>query len=95
MDAGSWPPRSSVRPRKRDIFGLFLDHVPNLPLFAQVTTTPQLFRWLDEVFLPAQFAQRGYRGWPLPWRRRRYMDDAVSYRIGPARLRQLRMTPGR
>ena len=30
----------------------------------------------------------------LSWRHRRYMTDGVSYRIGPARIRQLRVEPG-
>ena len=60
----------------------------------QILSTRDVFRWMNNVFLPRQFAQTSYKKKPLSWRRRRYMTDGVSYRIGPARIRQLRVEPG-
>ena len=55
--------------------------------------------WLQGVFIPEFFAVdaangRGncdYHGDRLGWRDRRFLVDSYNYRVGPARIRQLRV----
>ena len=47
--------------------------------------------WLEKTFVPAYFSESDYRGQRYHWLDRQYMVDGGSFRVGAARIRQLRM----
>ena len=53
------------------------------------------FDWLEQYFVPNYFVETDINGVQLNWRERKYLVDQSSYRVGPARLRQLRMPLGK
>ena len=60
----------------------------------QISTNEQFIDWMQYVFVPFYFADETYAGQRLPWKKRAFMDDGSNYRLGAARLRQLRMPTG-
>ncbi len=50
--------------------------------------------WMEEYFLPNYFVETDVNGNTLDWRERLFMSDAASFRVGPARIRQLRSKLG-
>ncbi len=47
--------------------------------------------WIQDTFIPEYFAVDYYNNKRLHWRNRRFQQDLVNYRVGPARFRQLRV----
>ena len=62
--------------------------------FFQIRNTSMFMAWLNITFLPTYFAFHDYDGNILHWRQRRFLEELANYRLGPARLRQLRVKPG-
>ncbi|XP_070581467.1 polycystin-1-like protein 2 [Ptychodera flava] len=62
--------------------------------FAEIKTKEDYWNWLDQDFIPGYFPDVDYRGKLLSTMQQRYADNGVSYRLGPARLRQLRVRSG-
>ncbi|XP_077985128.1 polycystin-1-like protein 2 [Glandiceps talaboti] len=50
-------------------------------------------QYIRAVVVPSLYADEWYNGDRLHWRQRRYISNYVTYRVGPARLRQLRVRP--
>ncbi len=50
--------------------------------------------WAEDTLVPGLYADSWYNGKLATWRERRYLSDRQSFRVGPARLRQLRIKPG-
>ncbi len=55
-----------------------------------MTKGTDVYKWVQEYFAPNYFVREDVNGNLLHWRQRRYLVDRTSYRVGPARLRQLR-----
>lgn len=53
-----------------------------------------LWAWAQQTLVPAIFPTQHYNGWPVEANDRNYLSDMSSWRIGPPRLRQLRMKKG-
>ncbi len=58
--------------------------------YFQIKDGGTYFDWVGDTFLPNYFALNDLAGNRLHWRDRKFMNDWTSYRIGPARIRQLR-----
>ncbi|XP_071797300.1 polycystin-1-like [Asterias amurensis] len=56
--------------------------------------TPDLFwNWVEEALLPGLYGETYYNGDPMHWRHTRFLSNWQCYRVGPVRLRQLRVKP--
>ncbi|KAL3877870.1 hypothetical protein ACJMK2_035514 [Sinanodonta woodiana] len=62
-----------------------------LPKFREINSTADLFTWLNKTALPSLFPERSLNGQKLHWREREFIAGFGSYRLGPPRLRQLRV----
>ncbi|XP_063446781.1 uncharacterized protein LOC134726311 [Mytilus trossulus] len=49
-------------------------------------------KWLRYTAFPELYPETDYTGERLHWRLRQYFNDLTSFRVGPPRLRQLRVT---
>ncbi|XP_077864172.1 polycystin-1-like protein 2 [Saccoglossus kowalevskii] len=57
-------------------------------------TSPDVFwKWVEVSLIPGLYAEKNYNGEELHWRHRRFIENRESYRVGPARIRQLRVQP--
>ena len=54
----------------------------------------KFWTWLEDTALPATFFVNKYNGDYTTMRERNYTDDMVSFRVGPLRLRQVRVKEG-
>ena len=63
-------------------------------LFLQVSDGHKFWRWLSETALPSVYYMQKYNGDLTTMRERNYTDDMASFRVGPLRLRQVRVKPG-
>ncbi|KAJ8307755.1 hypothetical protein KUTeg_014695 [Tegillarca granosa] len=61
------------------------------PKFTKITNTEQLIQWFNWTAFPALFPEKEYNSKQLHWRWRQYFSDLYNYRVGPPRLRQLRV----
>ncbi|XP_055955095.1 polycystic kidney disease protein 1-like 2 [Patella vulgata] len=59
--------------------------------FEQIKSHDDFFEWVDKTMIPAMFPTGDFRGNALDWRRKLFFDDHVNFRVGPARLRQVRI----
>ncbi|XP_035665950.1 polycystic kidney disease protein 1-like 2 [Branchiostoma floridae] len=59
--------------------------------FDQIQTADDYWSWARDVLVPGLFQEQHYNGDKLGWRRKRFISDAVSYRIGAARFKQIRV----
>ncbi|XP_078615709.1 polycystin-1-like protein 2 [Branchiostoma floridae x Branchiostoma japonicum] len=59
--------------------------------FDQIQTVDDYWSWARDVLVPGLFQEQHYNGDKLGWRRKRFISDAVSYRIGAARFKQIRV----
>ncbi|XP_070548690.1 polycystin-1-like protein 2 isoform X2 [Ptychodera flava] len=57
------------------------------------TGFPTYFQYIRAIVIPSLYADKWYNGERIHWRQRRYISNHVGYRVGPARLRQLRVMP--
>jgi len=70
-------------------------HEPSLIyIYIQINTTNDYIKWLDQVALPVLFPQKLYDQSKLHWRQRQFYSDLTLFRVGPPRLRQLRVKEG-
>ena len=60
----------------------------------QLGDTFRFWLWLNTTVLRAMYNIERYNGALTTRRERRYLTDQVSFRVGPARVRQLRIKPG-
>ncbi|KAH3862218.1 hypothetical protein DPMN_025184 [Dreissena polymorpha] len=68
------------------------NHVSEMFTFKTVTDLKSYTTWLDEQFINNYFSKTYYGASP-DTETRPYTEDLVNFRVGPARLRQLRITP--
>ncbi|XP_076819587.1 uncharacterized protein LOC143465242 isoform X4 [Clavelina lepadiformis] len=59
--------------------------------FDSVTSVDYFWRFANEILLPSIYPTHWYNGDKKNWRNRHFLTDEQSYRVGPARLRQLRV----
>ncbi|XP_025098097.1 polycystic kidney disease 2-like 2 protein [Pomacea canaliculata] len=59
--------------------------------FANITKREEVMRWMNETMLPVLFPRRDSLGNSLQLRERVFTSDPSSFRVGPVRVRQLRM----
>ncbi|XP_035665942.1 polycystic kidney disease protein 1-like 2 [Branchiostoma floridae] len=59
--------------------------------FDQIQTADDYWSWARDVLVPGLFQERHYNGDKLGWRRKRFISDTASYRIGAARFKQIRV----
>ena len=52
-------------------------------------------KWLKTTAFPVLYPETDYNGDRLHWRLRQYFHDLTSFRVGPPRLRQLRVVDGK
>ena len=60
----------------------------------QVTSVEYFWRFVNVTLLPNLYPTRWYNGDKKGWRDRNFLTDGQSFRVGPARLRQIRMKEG-
>ena len=63
-------------------------------LVFQIKNTETFFLWMDQYFLPNYYPVLEYNGKRLHWSVRQFITDSVSFRVGPAMLRQVRSKTG-
>ena len=61
----------------------------------QVSDGHKFWSWLETTYIPSVFYMEKYNGDLTTMRERNYTNDMVSFRVGPLRLRQVRVQPGR
>ena len=61
----------------------------------QIKDAKTFFLWMDQYFLPNYYPVLEYNGKRLHWSVRQFVTDGVSFRVGPAMLRQLRSKTGK
>ncbi|PVD28956.1 hypothetical protein C0Q70_11552 [Pomacea canaliculata] len=86
---------------KRDVNAFFQnDHLDSLLFqssgdapfpFQSITKREEVMRWMKETMLPVLFPRRDSLGNSLQLRERVFTSDPTSFRVGPVRVRQLRM----
>ncbi|PVD28963.1 hypothetical protein C0Q70_11559 [Pomacea canaliculata] len=59
--------------------------------FDKITKREEVMRWMNETMLPVLFPLRDSLGNSLQLRERVFTSDPSSFRVGPVRVRQLRM----
>jgi hypothetical protein len=50
--------------------------------------------FLSQTLIPNLFPENDYSGQALSWRYKLFSLDGVSFRLGPVRVRQIRVNPG-
>ena len=63
-------------------------------VFTQVNSPEKLWNWTNTIFLPTLYMEEWYNGAPTRPDEARVSSNLVSYRLGPPRLRQIRIKPG-
>ncbi|CAC5377684.1 PKD1L2 [Mytilus coruscus] len=63
-----------------------------LQQFGKITHVKDYLKWLRYTAFPELYPETDYTGERLHWRLRQYFHDLTSLRVGPPRLRQLRVT---
>ncbi len=53
-----------------------------------------VFPWIEQVVLPGVFWTEDYRGKPVSTYDQTFISNMYAQRLGPVKLRQLRVTPG-
>ena len=61
----------------------------------QIKNPETFFWWMDEHFLSNYYPVLEYNGKRLHWSVRQFITDSVSFRVGPAMLRQVRSKIGK
>lgn len=72
------------------------EHIRNMVLydFRGLTTVSDFWGYVDKKLLPTLYMERHpTSNDKLKWKERLYVKDLASFRIGPARLRQVRRAP--
>ncbi|VDI61169.1 Hypothetical predicted protein [Mytilus galloprovincialis] len=63
-----------------------------LQQFGKITHVKDYMKWLRYTAFPELYPETDYTGERLHWRLRQHFHDLTSFRVGPPRLRQLRVT---
>ncbi|XP_052067992.1 polycystin family receptor for egg jelly-like isoform X12 [Mytilus californianus] len=63
-----------------------------LQQFGKITHVKDYMKWLQYTAFPELYPETDYTGERLHWRLRQNFHDLTSFRVGPPRLRQLRVT---
>ncbi|CAG2248795.1 PKD1L2 [Mytilus edulis] len=63
-----------------------------LQQFGKITHVKDYMKWLRYTAFPELYPETDYTGERLHWRLRQNFHDLTSFRVGPPRLRQLRVT---
>ena len=67
---------------------------PEKYLFFQIKSINTFFEWLNQSAILQLFPEIDEQGEQLHWRERQFMYGGASLRLGPPRLRQLRVKTG-
>ncbi|XP_062621693.1 uncharacterized protein LOC134283266 [Saccostrea cucullata] len=62
--------------------------------FSSLKGRKDFISWMNETFIPTYYPNASYAGKPLTVLDRQWFKDMASIRVGPARLRQVRMKTG-
>ena len=57
----------------------------------QISSREDVMRYMNETLMNSAFPWTDISGNELPWRQRLFASDGVSFRVGPVRVRQVRM----
>ena len=60
----------------------------------QVNSPQKFWNWTHQIFLPTLYLEDWYNGDKNPPDEARLSSNLVAYRLGPPRLRQVRVKPG-
>ncbi|XP_066267538.1 polycystin-2-like protein 2 [Branchiostoma lanceolatum] len=72
----------------------FQDTFVNVELsLKQVRTPDDFWTWANDTLIPGIYTESWYNGKPTTIREQQFLSDKLSFRVGPARLRQLRVPP--
>eukprot|EP00057_Strongylocentrotus_purpuratus_P024893 XP_011679367.1 PREDICTED: receptor for egg jelly 6 isoform X1 [Strongylocentrotus purpuratus] len=75
----------------RDSIDYLVDGVEPVTFGALSQSTPDEFwNYIEQTLIPGLYGYKYYNGEQMHWRDTRFLRDWQSYRVGPARLRQLR-----
>mgnify|MGYP003572044798 CR=1 FL=1 len=69
------------------------DHLYAMFDASDVNDGNSFWSWTENTIIPNLYSMRDYRGDPTTKRERKFTVDGYSYRVGPSRLRQLRIPP--
>ncbi|KAI8499392.1 hypothetical protein Bbelb_231560 [Branchiostoma belcheri] len=61
--------------------------------FDEISTADDYWTWARDVLIPGLFPEDHYNSERLGWRRKLFISDTTSFRIGAARYRQIRVKP--
>ena len=59
--------------------------------FHKINSTASFYSWLEQTAIPAILPVEDFKGDSLHWSDQQYIGDLTNFRIGPPRLRQLRV----
>ncbi|XP_063962086.1 polycystin-1-like [Lytechinus pictus] len=77
-----------------DNIDYLVDGVNPVTFGALTQSTPDEFwNYIEQTLLPGLYGFKYYNGEVMKWRDARFLRDWQNYRVGPARLRQLRVKP--
>ncbi|XP_062608038.1 polycystin-1-like protein 2 [Saccostrea cucullata] len=63
--------------------------------FSALKGRKDFIRWMNDTFIPTYYPTESYAGEPLTVMDRQWLKDMVNIRVGPGRLRQVRMKTGK
>lgn len=63
----------------------------NVSFFSEVNDTLGFYQWMNQTFIPANYPEKTYSGAELDILQKQMFGDLASIRVGPARIRQVRM----
>ena len=61
----------------------------------QIRSINDYYEWLNNTAIQRLFPENDINGDRLHWRQRQFITGEASFRLGPPRLRQLRVKKGR
>ncbi|KAL5018661.1 hypothetical protein ScPMuIL_004383 [Solemya velum] len=88
----------------RDSMSFFLkqninQHLSNIPTskngFIDIRTADEFLTWFGSIFFQEFFPEKKFNGEDLDVEERAFFSDLSNFRLGPARLRQIRITEGK
>lgn len=59
--------------------------------FFEVNDTLGFYQWMTQTFIPANYPEKTYSDADLDILQKQMFGDLASIRVGPARIRQVRM----
>ena len=65
-------------------------------IIIQITDVTSFYKWTTNIVYPALFPENDNAGSRLRWIDKKFINDGVNMKIGPLRMRQLRIqNPGK